>query len=183
MSFSVGEKFLINTFTHTQLLCYVLLKILLKNSINIDSGCKELLCSYHMKTVLFWVSEELPLSEWRPENLTSCFMRCLRRLIYFVEYSMCPHYFIPENNLFENKMNGQSREILLNKLYIFNSYGWQCIACSENSPLKGVSYNILGIAFQLMGDKESAKQAFMQSMRLYPYREYNTAYLRLSLIC
>ncbi|CAC5421188.1 CESA [Mytilus coruscus] len=53
----------------------------------------------------------------------------------------------------------------------------------ENPVLKGVSYNILGIAFQLIGDKESAKQAFMQSLRLFPYREYNTAYLRLSLIC
>ncbi|XP_052077399.1 uncharacterized protein LOC127715403 isoform X2 [Mytilus californianus] len=56
ISFSVGEKRLIYTFTHTQLLCYALLKILLKDVISIDLDCKELLCSYFMKTILFWIS-------------------------------------------------------------------------------------------------------------------------------
>lgn len=32
----------------------------------------------------------------------------------------------------------------------------------------GVSYNILGITFELIGDKGAAKQAFIQSIRYYP---------------
>ncbi|XP_052076235.1 uncharacterized protein LOC127714233 [Mytilus californianus] len=131
ISFSVGEKILISTFTHTQLLCYALLKILLKDVINIDLYCKELLCSYFLKTILFWISEELPITIWRPANLISNFMSCLKRLTYCVENSVCPHYFIPENNLFENKMKGHAQETLLKKLKTLNSYGWQCILLSD----------------------------------------------------
>ncbi|XP_076071840.1 uncharacterized protein LOC143043408 [Mytilus galloprovincialis] len=131
ISFSVGEKFLINTFTHTQLICYALLKILLKHVIATCIECENLLCSYFLKTIIFWISEELPQSIWKPENLIHCFMRCFSRLIYSVDYSVCLHYFIPENNLFENKIEGRAREILLGKLYTLHSYGWRCILFSD----------------------------------------------------
>ncbi|XP_063416456.1 uncharacterized protein LOC134698095 [Mytilus trossulus] len=143
ISFSVGEKLLLYSFTHTQLQCYALLKILLKDVIALDRECKDLLCSYFMKTILFWVCEELPLSIWKPENLIFGFMRCFRRLIYCVEYGVCLHYFIPENNLFENKIHGHEQETLLNKLYILNSYDWQCILFSDQiSRFFALTYNI-----------------------------------------
>ncbi|XP_063414863.1 uncharacterized protein LOC134696841 [Mytilus trossulus] len=131
ISFSVGEKLLINTFTHTKLICYALLKILLKDVIATESECEDLLCSYFLKTIIFWISEELPQSIWKPENLIPCFMRCLRRLIYSVDYSICLHYFIPENNMFENKIEGHARKILLDKLYKLHSYGWRCLFFSD----------------------------------------------------
>ncbi|VDI57756.1 Hypothetical predicted protein [Mytilus galloprovincialis] len=131
ISFSVGEKFLINTFTHTQLLCYALLKIILKDVIATFSGCEDLLCSYFLKTIVFWVSEELPQSVWEAEYIIPCFMRCFSRLIYCVEHSVCLHYFIPENNMFENKIVGRAREVLLEKLYMLNSYNWRCILFSD----------------------------------------------------
>ncbi|XP_052076446.1 uncharacterized protein LOC127714426 isoform X2 [Mytilus californianus] len=131
ISFSVGEKILINTFTHTQLLCYALLKIILKDVIATYTECSDLLCSYFMKTVIFWISEELPQSVWKPENLIPCFMRCFSRLIYCVKYSACLHYFIPENNMFENKIEGRAREILLDKLNTLHSYGWRCVLFSD----------------------------------------------------
>ncbi|VDH91186.1 Hypothetical predicted protein [Mytilus galloprovincialis] len=131
ISFSVGEKFLINTFTHTQLMCYALLKILLKDVITTYTECEDLLCSYFLKTIIFWISEELPQSIWKPENLIPCFMRCFSRLIYSVEYSVCLHYFIPENNMFENKIEGRAREILLEKLCNLRIYRWRCILFSN----------------------------------------------------
>ncbi|XP_052078032.1 uncharacterized protein LOC127715971 [Mytilus californianus] len=131
MSFSVGEKFLIYTFNHTQLLCYALMKILLKDVINTDSRCTDLLCSYYMKTILFWISEEFEPSVWTPDNLIPCFMRCFRRLIYSVEYQVFPHYFIPENNLFENKIEGLGRSNLKDALRVLQSYGWRCITFSK----------------------------------------------------
>ncbi|XP_063416234.1 uncharacterized protein LOC134697878 [Mytilus trossulus] len=174
ISFSVGEKLLIYTFTHTQLLCYALLKIILKDVINIDPHCKDLLCSYFIKTVIFWISEEISISIWKPDNLISCFMRCFRRLIYFVEYSVCPHYFIPKDNLFENKIKGQSQQILLKKLRTLNRYA--------NRFQQAQSYKMLGISFQLLGDSESAKQAFLRSLELFPDPTLNDASKRLSLI-
>ncbi|XP_052083682.1 uncharacterized protein LOC127721014 [Mytilus californianus] len=108
------------------------MKILLKDVISESPGCKDLLCSYFFKTILFWLSEELPTSMWKKDNLIPCFMKCVKRLIYCVEQSMCPHYFIPENNLFENKIIGHGRRKLLETLYILIDYGWQCIFFSAN---------------------------------------------------
>ena len=130
-SFSVGEKLLIYSFTHVQLICYALMKILLKDVIDSDDDCKGLLCSYYIKNIIFWVSEELPLSIWQPENLIYCFMSCFQRLLYCVEYSMCPHYFIPEINMFENKIEGNERKVLLGRLNVLYSYGWRCILMSK----------------------------------------------------
>ncbi|VDH96211.1 Hypothetical predicted protein [Mytilus galloprovincialis] len=131
ISFSISEKMLVHTFTHTQLCCYALIKILLKDVIATDSVCKELLCSYFLKTIIFWISEELPLSSWTPDKLIPCFMQCFDRLIYCVVYSVCAHYFIPENNMFENKIEGRARKILLEKLYTLHSYGWRCVLFSD----------------------------------------------------
>lgn len=143
ISFSVGEKMLVYTFRHTQLLCYALMKILIKDVIATDLDCTDLLCSYFLKTILFWISEELPPSQWVEETFITCYMKCFRRLIYCVEYSVCPHYFIPENNLFENKIKGQVREILLKKLHFLNSYGWQCVLFSDQlSDINNVSYSM-----------------------------------------
>ncbi|XP_063413733.1 uncharacterized protein LOC134696075 isoform X2 [Mytilus trossulus] len=163
ISFSVGEKLLFCTFTHTQLLCYALMKILLKDVIALDIDCKELLCSYFMKTVLFWISEELPSSIWKPANLIHCFMRCFRRLIYCVEYAVCPHYFIPENNLFENKIHGHAQETLLKRLHILNSYGWQCILLSDQIS------NVHVLAFDIIKESNnfyvnSIQQIFTPTM-------------------
>ncbi|XP_063416235.1 uncharacterized protein LOC134697879 [Mytilus trossulus] len=78
ISFSVAEKFLIYTFTHTQLLCYALMKIILKDVINkkeflseenIRENSPDLLCSYFLKTIVFWVSEELPPSIWKTSTI------------------------------------------------------------------------------------------------------------------
>jgi len=131
ISFSVSEKLLIYSFTHTQLLCYALMKILIKDVVNRDSRCKDLICSFYIKNIIFWVSEEIPLSIWRPENLISCFLRCFRRLIYCLEYRICLHYFIPKINMFEDKINEQERGLLLGHLNALWSYGWRSVLLSE----------------------------------------------------
>ncbi|XP_052078279.1 uncharacterized protein LOC127716194 [Mytilus californianus] len=146
ISFSVGEKFLINTFTHTQLICYALLKILLKDVIATYNECDNLLCSYFLKTVIFWISEELLQSIWKPGNLIHCFIRCLSRLIYTVDYSVCLHDFIPENNMFENKIEGRARGILLQKFYTLHSYGWRCMLFSDQLSNFHVSMWMVDIA-------------------------------------
>jgi hypothetical protein len=48
----------VNAKTHTQLPCYALMKILIKDIVNRDSRCKDLLCSFYIKNIIFWVSEE-----------------------------------------------------------------------------------------------------------------------------
>lgn len=50
ISFSVADKLLIYSFNHTQLLCYGLMKLLLKDVIDKRESLKGLLCSYFLKT-------------------------------------------------------------------------------------------------------------------------------------
>lgn len=57
ISFSMAEKQLSHSFNYVQFLCYSLLKLTLKNIINKNVHAKDMLCSYFMKTALFWVSE------------------------------------------------------------------------------------------------------------------------------
>ena len=120
ISFSVAEKHLIYSFSHTQLLCYALLKHLLKEVIEKNPRLKGLLCSYFWKTILFWLSEELDTSFWTPHNLLLCFDYCFRRLVYCVKYCILPHYFIIDNNLFEDRFStedGSNLQTLLFELY------------------------------------------------------------------
>ncbi|XP_052085369.1 uncharacterized protein LOC127722996 [Mytilus californianus] len=131
ISFSVAEKVLIFSFSHTQLLCYAMLKILLKEIVDRNEDLKGLLCSYFLKTLIFWISEETETSVWRPDNIIPCFMACLQRLLYCLEYSTLLHYFIPENNLFYLRFNSINRNTLIN---IFkNSYqiGVQIFSSSQ----------------------------------------------------
>lgn len=45
----------------------------------------------------------------------------------------------------------------------------------KEASLKSRAYNILGIALQLSGDYESARQAYMHSLEIYTYHRYNTS--------
>ena len=68
ISFSVAERTLVWSFNHVQIQCYAVLKIILKECIN--PNCQpdnRALCSYFMKTYLFWKYEETDLSFWCPK--------------------------------------------------------------------------------------------------------------------
>ena len=122
ISFSVAEKLLIYSFNHVQLLCYALMKIVLSDIIS--KKHEGQLCSYFLKTIMFWMAEETDKSAWKPENILHCFRNCFRRLVYCVEYSTCLHYFIPGNNMFEGRFDGAVKKDLLNTLNdIYNSGG------------------------------------------------------------
>lgn len=144
ISFSMAEKQLIFSFSNTQLLCYALMKIILKDIIKKKHG--DLICSYFLKTILFWLFEESSPSEWNPGNMISCFTNCLRRLIYCVEYKTCLHYFIPKNNLFEGRFTDYQHKFLLDTLhaiyhslwtYVFHTATFQCFREAQriSSPL------------------------------------------------
>ncbi|XP_063406099.1 uncharacterized protein LOC134690056 [Mytilus trossulus] len=146
VSFSVTEKLLIHSLSHTQLLCYALLKIILKDIIK--PRHRDLLCSYFLKTIMFWLSEEISPSQWKPECIHVCFLDCVRRLIYCVEYKICLHYFIPENNLFEDRFTGIDHKALLDTLRFVYGSPWTYVFHSEtfmNYRLQSIRTN-LGIS-------------------------------------
>ncbi|XP_076082433.1 uncharacterized protein LOC143053526 [Mytilus galloprovincialis] len=117
LSFSVAEKQLVHSFNFTQLLCYCLLKLTLKLIINTNKHVDGLLCSYFLKTALFWVSEEVDIDTFQISKLFVCFSHCLNKLISWVKKCYCPNYFIPEHNMFLGKVNSDNNTILLIVLY------------------------------------------------------------------
>ena len=116
LSFSVAEKLLVHSFNFTQLLCYSLLKLTLKRCVNKNDDVKDLLCSYFLKTALFWVSEEEDIEIFRLPKLFYCFSLCLDKLISWIDKCYCPNYFIPEHNMFLGKINQSNNKILLHIL-------------------------------------------------------------------
>ena len=126
MSFSLAEKKLIHAMNHTQFLCYGLLKIFLKEAINRNEDVKNLLCSYFLKTAVFWEIISCP-NPWTPFTLLSHFWNCFQRLLQWVQCSYCPNFFIPQNNMFEGKIDGKNQEKLLKHLsYLYNE-GFICL--------------------------------------------------------
>ncbi|VDI35045.1 Hypothetical predicted protein [Mytilus galloprovincialis] len=116
LSFSVAEKQLVHSFNFTQLLCYGLLKLTLKHIVNTNKEAEGLLCSYFLKTALFWVSEEVDIDTFQISKLFVCFSHCLDKLKLWVKKCNCPNYFIPEHNMFIGKINSDNNTILLNVL-------------------------------------------------------------------
>lgn len=105
-SFLLGERELIWSFNDTQVQCYVLLKQLFKK--HISAIAPDQLSSYHIKTVMFWMSEERGTSMWYDENLLGCVTECLNMLSHCVKEHKLQHYFDKERNLLDNKLDNES---------------------------------------------------------------------------
>lgn len=144
LSFSLVEKVLVHSFSHCQLMCYALLKILLKEVIDEHIVVNKVLCSYYMKTVLFWVLDEIDRSYWTHANLLKCLSICLNRLQYFILCNYIPNYFIPEHNMFSGKVSEEIRkhlEIFMSNLLKRNI--WEVLLTSKSlSGLQNNMYNI-----------------------------------------
>ena len=113
ISFSIAEKKLVHSMNHTQFLTYGLLKLFLKEIINNRLDDEEkVLCSYHIKTVVFWAIQQNTMFDWCPKNLLEGFLVCFKLLLKWIYEGICPHFFIPENNMFLNNVYGYLREML-----------------------------------------------------------------------
>ena len=154
MSFSLAEKKLIHTMNHTQFLCYGLLKIFLKEAIDVNSDVKDLLCSYFLKTALFWEITTTS-NQWNPSTLMSRFWNCFHRLLQWVSCSYCPNFFIPQNNMFEGKIEGRHKDKLLQHLTILFYEGYQSLLrCKSLADVKltVLRMNYVSMADQIIGE-------------------------------
>lgn len=134
ISFSNAEQMTVYSLNHCQFICYGLLKIFLKEVIN-EQSRSPILCSYFMKTVLFWVIQNDRTLKWTPENLLSCFWNCFKLLIHWVKTGCCPNFFIPQNNMFKVKVTGHTQAALFDQLYAFYANGIECLCLSPTINL------------------------------------------------
>ena len=115
ISLSLQERLLMFNLTPVQFKCYVLLKLTKKDIIEPMVG-EESLSSYHCKTCMFYMIENTPTEFWRKDNILTCLMSCLEQIADWVEEGACPNYFIPEENMFDGRLNCQARTKLAHAL-------------------------------------------------------------------
>uniref|UniRef100_K1QF40 Protein mab-21 n=1 Tax=Magallana gigas TaxID=29159 RepID=K1QF40_MAGGI len=143
-SFSQAEQKCVYAMNHCQFLTYGLLKIYLKEVINqqLDETSK-LLCSYHIKTTIFWAIQQNTLPHWCPQNLLAGFWVCFKLLLKWVYEGTCPNFFIPQNNLFLTKVHGSAQNRLFVQLHELYKKGLACLLQSSSirSNIIDVLYN------------------------------------------
>jgi hypothetical protein len=105
-----GERSLLLDLNEVQILCYALIKIILKE--NLNTSQREVVSSFHIKHVLFWYVE-LCSCQWAYSNYINCLDICLTKLIERINARHIPHYIIESRNLFNSKMTEKmSKEIV-----------------------------------------------------------------------
>ncbi|XP_048769187.2 uncharacterized protein LOC125675502 [Ostrea edulis] len=142
ISFSLAEQKLVCSMNHCQFLTYGLLKLFLKEVINNGVGDNQkLLCSYHMKTAVFWMIQQNTIHNWCPQNLLKCFWYCFKLILKWVYEGICPSFFIPENNMFLSNIHGEAQNRLFVRLFDFYKIG---LASLLHSPsLRSYIVNVL----------------------------------------
>ncbi|XP_052683592.1 uncharacterized protein LOC128163941 [Crassostrea angulata] len=129
LSFSQAEQKLVYSMNHTQFLCYGLLKIFLKEVINLDTE-EPFLCSYFVKTTMFWLIQigHIP---WCPNNLLDCCWKCFKYLLQSVHRCVFPNFFVPQNNMFASKLStvkgARACKSLLEQLNVYYEKGVTCL--------------------------------------------------------
>ena len=114
ISFSLAERTLVWSFNHVQMQCYALLKIILKEFIKVRCNPQnQVLCSYFIKTFLFWKYETTELSFWREDNLKHCIKFLLFEFSKCIQEGVLRHYFIPRFNLLCIKLTRAAQSEIL----------------------------------------------------------------------
>ena len=80
-----------------------------------------------MKTIVFWVIQNDSLMEWVPGYLLMCFWTCFKLMISWVYRGECPNFFIPQNNMFREKVVGHTQASLFEQLYGLYNGGIPCL--------------------------------------------------------
>ena len=114
ISFSFAERALVWSFNHVQMQCYAVMKIILKEFIKVKCSTQNfVLCSYFIKTFLFWTYEATELHFWCPENFRLCIKFLLIEFSKCVREGILRHYFIPRFNLLSVKLRREAQAELL----------------------------------------------------------------------
>lgn len=128
ISFSLAEKALVYSMNHSQFLLYGLMKLFLKEIINkgLDEE-EEILCSYHIKTAIFWTLLQGSSLECCQRKFLKCFWVCFKLVTKWVYEGVCPNFFIPENNMLLTKCHGSAQRKLFCRLNAIYDVGPTCI--------------------------------------------------------
>ena len=108
-----GEQSVILDLYDVQILCYALIKTILRETLNTSQ--REVVSSFQIKHVMFWCVE-LCACHWVDSYYINCLNICLTKLIQMIKARNIPHYIIESRNLLNSKMTeNMSTKLLTSK--------------------------------------------------------------------
>lgn len=129
LCFNESEAILVDSWNETQTKLYIILKMIKKDSLYLP---EKQITSYMMKNIVFWLSENNPLSAFRPETLFTWVIQGLRLLKRSIKHFHLPYYIIPERNLISEKVPFRDRKQLMRQLNsAINSGPLLLLRCSK----------------------------------------------------
>jgi hypothetical protein len=145
ISFTMAETYLIQALNSTQKKVFVLMKLATKY---ILQPLCDGITSYVVKTVILWLSENIPKKKFCKKNLLSRLMNALAFLKTAVENKNLPSYLMPGKNLLENKITRVEQHLLLRKLTYLQDHGLKLVNeffngwCPYNREIEEISLTI-----------------------------------------
>src|SRR6218665_899313 len=121
LSFSFAEVILLQSWTPTQQIVYHLLRFFSKREL-IEKDCPkedEVLCTYHLKTLMLWTCEETSPEFWNLSSVIAICCELLKKLSKWLKKRRCSNYFIPEANLFHDQTSPKALEKTVRRLNEF----------------------------------------------------------------
>ena len=104
-AFSRAEVTLIRSWIPIQQLVYHMLRYIAKRTITREwKDDDKVVCTYHIKTLMLWACERKSQVWWESNCVIVLCSKLLGTLMKWIGEKMCPHYFIPEWNLFDYTM-------------------------------------------------------------------------------
>ncbi|KAK3589775.1 hypothetical protein CHS0354_021107 [Potamilus streckersoni] len=100
LSFSLAEKELIYSFNGPQITCLDILKSLHSILKRKYPGGIE---SYIWKTSLLWTVENTARTLWTDKHVLDQVVACVQWVVRSIKDKLCPNYFIPANNMLDDK--------------------------------------------------------------------------------
>lgn len=99
LSFSLAEKILTRCWCDVKIKCYIAVKALCKENLSAEP---KVICSYFIKTAIFWLSERIPESFWDDRRILECILSVLKELLSYTTSGTCPNYFVASNNMMDH---------------------------------------------------------------------------------
>jgi hypothetical protein len=103
---------------HGTFTLYQIIRILIHERVNNFNGSDDLISSYMIRYLMFWVCEDKIPNFIHAQNLEESIRISLTQLEEWIRKGYIPHYFIPERNIIETKMSPLNKEKILESLII-----------------------------------------------------------------
>ena len=142
LSFSGAETMLIKILAPLQHKVMRAFKAVVKYSQNTwNTNLKEIILSYHLKTISFWHFEKTSQESWTEDTLVHHLVTLLEELAEALRIQSLPMYFMPKVNLFQDVDDPEATMDLMEKIsQLSRNYSAMSEAVNNKNTLKGIVF-------------------------------------------